>query len=122
MEHTMNLREELVEIIKIRAGEGSGQKRASDWVKCKKDRDRRMAEAFEAVKHAEKGSWVEQLSSIIREFEEKPEWKSTLDKLRFGNQVNLKRLGECKKDYKGEFNYLVPIAVPELHNVNFLHR
>ena len=119
MQHNMNLREELVKIIKIRAGEGPGQRRASDWVRCKKNRDRRMTEAFEAVKHAEKGSWVEQLSSIIREFEEKPEWKSTLEKLKFGNQVNLKRLGECKKDYKGQFNYLAPIAVPELHYVNF---
>ena len=111
MENKINLREELVNIIKIRAAEGPGQRRNRKWFRSKNDRRRRMGEALIAIEDSDDRSWVEQLSEIILEFEGTPGWESTLEKLKFGNQVELKRLGDWKNEYKRDFNYLVPVAV-----------
>ena len=116
MESKLNIKEELIKIVKIRAAEGPGQERRDrKWFTTKQGRERRLARAYEAVNNPEPGSWVQQLSEIILEFEYKlennPEWKSTLKKLKFGNQVKLKRLGDWNQDYKGEFAFLVPVAV-----------
>ena len=111
----LNLREELVKIIRKHIAKrepgDQGTRRDSAWMRSDKMRQKRMHEAFQARTFAQETSWVEQLTTIIGELEEKPEWKTTLEKFHLGNQGDLKRLGDWKKSYSREYNYLVPIAV-----------
>ena len=115
----MDFKTELLQIISmqvekykhcLKIGE-EGEKRNMDWVKNKRERDRKLEETSVAITRAEEGSWVEQLTTIIKQVEQRPEWSSTLKKLQFGNQVEIKRLGGWNKQLGGDKNCLIPVAI-----------
>ena len=120
MEQELNLKEELLKNIKahiksskdaLKKGEDPGEKRKSAWIHEKKTRDRMFHTALGALEDYEEGSWIAQLSMIIKEVEDKPEWESTAKKLLFGNQGKLKELRMWRKDLPTEYPYLVPVAI-----------
>ena len=126
MEQELNLKEELLKIIRAHIAsvepmkeKGSAwthRKRTSGWIHTHKTRLRMYEKAMRALTRMEEGGWMDQLTTIIKEFEEeaedKPEWKSTLEKLKFGNQGSLKELGQAwKSGSTHEYPYLVPVAM-----------
>ena len=107
------MREELLKNIKAHiASKEPGKRRKSVWIHKRKERDRMFDRAIQATTNIEEGGWVDQLTSIIEEVENKPEWGSTLKKLQFGNQGKLKELIQWKRGLSDrEFNRLVPVAI-----------